>query len=97
FDARFRDLRLALPFVLQLWFFVTPVVYSSATFPYRFRWAYHLNPMAGAVEGFRWSLLSQVPTPAPGGLILSAVVGLVVMVTGVHYFRRAEGTIVDIL
>ena len=97
FDARFRDLRLALPFVLQLWFFITPVVYSSATFPYRFRWAYHLNPMAGAVEGFRWTLLAEVPTPAPGGLVLSAVVGVLVMLTGVHYFRRAEGTIVDIL
>ncbi|HMK12051.1 MAG TPA: ABC transporter permease [Acidimicrobiales bacterium] len=97
FDARFRDLRLALPFILQLWFFVTPVVYSSATFPYRFRWLYHLNPMAGAVEGFRWSLLAEVPTPAPGGLVLSAVVAVVVTVTGVHYFRRAEGTIVDIL
>ena len=41
FDARFRDLRLALPFVLQLWFFITPIVYSSAFIPYRFRWAYH--------------------------------------------------------
>jgi lipopolysaccharide transport system permease protein len=97
FDARFRDLRLALPFVLQLWFFITPVVYSSATIPYNFRWAYHLNPMAGAVEGFRWSLLADVPGPAIGGLVLSAIVAIVVMVSGVHYFRKVEGAIVDIL
>ena len=97
FDARFRDLRLALPFVLQLWFFITPVVYSSATIPFRFRWAYHLNPMAGAVEGFRWALLADVPRPATGGLALSALSGVVVMVSGVYYFRRAEGAIVDIL
>jgi len=97
FDARFRDLRLALPFVIQLWFFVTPVVYSVTTIPYKYRWAYHLNPMAGAVEGFRWTVLADVPQPAIGGLVLSGVVGLVVMLTGVHYFRRAEGAIVDIL
>ncbi len=97
FDARFRDLRLALPFVLQLWFFITPVVYSSATIPFRFRWAYHLNPMAGAVEGFRWAMLADVPRPATGGLALSALSGVVVMVSGVYYFRRAEGAIVDIL
>jgi lipopolysaccharide transport system permease protein len=97
FDARFRDLRLALPFMIQLWFFATPIVYSITTIPYRWRWAYHLNPMAGAVEGFRWSVLADVPRPAIGGLVLSASVGLVVMLTGVHYFRRAEGAIVDIL
>ena len=97
FDARFRDLRLALPFVMQLWFFVTPVVYSVSTIPYRWRWAYHLNPMAGAVEGFRWSVLADVPQPAVGGLVISGAVALVVMITGVHYFRRAEGAIVDIL
>lgn len=97
FDARFRDLRLALPFVMQLWFFVTPVVYSVETIPHRYRWAYHLNPMAGAVEGFRWSMLAEVPAPHAGGLLLSALVAVVVMFTGVRYFRRAEGAIVDIL
>ena len=74
FDARFRDLRLALPFVMQLWFFVTPVVYSSAvTIPSRYRWAYHLNPMAGAVEGFRWAMLADVPGARPAACILSAL------------------------
>lgn len=98
FDARFRDLRLALPFLMQLWFFVTPVVYSTAvTIPERYRWAYYLNPMAGAVEGFRWAMLADVPAPDRGGLVLSALVAVVVMLTGVRYFRRAEGAIVDIL
>jgi lipopolysaccharide transport system permease protein len=98
FDARFRDLRLALPFLMQLWFFVTPVVYSAeVTIPHQYRWAYHLNPMAGAVEGFRWTMLADVPAPDPGGLVLSALVAVVVMLTGVRYFRRAEGAIVDIL
>jgi lipopolysaccharide transport system permease protein len=97
FDARFRDLRLALPFVLQLWFFITPVVYSSVFIPYRYRWAYHLNPMAGAVEGFRWALLADAPRPATGGLLLSALVAVIVTVSGIYYFRRAEGAIVDIL
>jgi lipopolysaccharide transport system permease protein len=97
FDARFRDFRHALPFVLQLWFFATPVVYSSTTIPQRYRGLYFLNPMAGAVEGFRWSLLADVPTPPIGGLLISAAVAVVVMLLGVRYFRRAEGSIVDIL
>ncbi len=97
FDARYRDFRHALPFVLQLWFFATPVVYSTSNIPQDYRWLYYLNPMAGAVEGFRWSLLADVPTPPPGGLILSGVVALVLMVGGLRYFRRSEGAIVDIL
>ncbi len=97
FDTRYRDFRHALPFVLQLWFFATPVVYSSATIPERYRWIYFLNPMAGAVEGFRWALLADVPTPSPRGLVLSGLVALVLMVLGLRYFRRAEGAIVDIL
>ena len=87
----------SLPFVMQLWFFVTPVVYAVTTIPHAQRWVYHLNPMAGAVEGFRWAMLADVPAPDPGGLALSALVAVVVMLTGVRYFRRAEGAIVDIL
>ena len=97
FDARFRDFRHALPFVLQLWFFATPVVYSSTNIPERFRPLYYLNPMAGAVEGFRWSLLADVPAPPVSGLVTSAVVAVLVMLLGLRYFRRAEGGIVDIL
>jgi lipopolysaccharide transport system permease protein len=97
FDARFRDFRHALPFVLQLWFFATPVVYSSTNIPERYRPLYYLNPMAGAVEGFRWSLLADVPAPPLSGLVTSAVVAFLVMLFGVRYFRKAEGGIVDIL
>ena len=53
--------------------------------------------MAGAVEGFRWALLADVPRPATGGLVLSALVAVVATVSGIYYFRRAEGAIVDIL
>jgi lipopolysaccharide transport system permease protein len=97
FDARFRDLRLALPFVMQLWFFATPVVYSASTIPERYSWVYDLNPMAGAVEGFRWSMLADVPRPSLISLVSPALVAVVVMVTGIRHFRRGEGAIVDIL
>jgi lipopolysaccharide transport system permease protein len=97
FDARFRDFRLALPFVLQLWFFATPVVYSSTIISEQYRWIYFLNPMAGAVEGFRWSVLADVPTPEPRDLVLSALVAVAVMMVGLRHFRRVEGAIVDIL
>ena len=98
FDARFRDLRLALPLRDPGCGASSRLSSTSVTtIPYKYRWAYTLNPMAGAIEGFRWTVLADVPQPAIGGLVLSGVVGLVVMLTGVHYFRRAEGAIVDIL
>ena len=62
--------------------FDTPIVYSVVFVPARTRWAYHLNPMAGAVEGFGWALLADVPRPATGGLLLSALVAVVVTVGG---------------
>ena len=72
FDARFRDLRLALPFVLQLWFFVTPVVYSSTTIPERYRWVVPPQPDGGRGRGLPMVPARGRPAPPAGGLVLSA-------------------------
>jgi homopolymeric O-antigen transport system permease protein len=94
-SVRYRDVRYVVPFAVQLWLFATPVAYPASLVPAKWRALYGLNPMAGAVEGFRWALAGG---PSPGLMTLvSAVVVLLALVTGVLYFRRAERTFADIM
>jgi lipopolysaccharide transport system permease protein len=97
-NVRYRDIKHLLPFVLQIWMYVTPVIYSSSLIPEPFRVILALNPMTGVVEGFRWALLKgQLETTAPwGGLFLIAIViMLVVLISGIFYFRNTERTFTD--
>ena len=93
-SVRYRDARYVLPFLIQIWLFVTPVAYPASMVPKHWRLLYALNPMATVVEGFRSSLLG---TPAPGAM---AAVALVVvagtLAAGTAYFRSVEGSIVDL-
>jgi len=93
-NAEFRDVQHALPFVGQIWMFLTPVVYPASLVPEAWRWVYLLNPMVGVVEGFRWSLLGG-PTPALMGMVVSTVVMLALLVGGLLYFARYEKAFVD--
>ena len=95
-NAMYRDVRYVLPFLVQVWMFASPVAYPSSLVPVKWRWLYGLNPMAGVIEGFRWSLVGQ--GEAPGRLLLgSAVVVVLVFLSGVAYFQRMESTIADIV
>ena len=95
-DVQYRDVRYAVPFLIQVWMFATPVLYSPELIPERWRALLGLNPMTGVVEGFRWALLGQ--SSSPGGLlVLSIAVTLVVLVTGLFYFSRMERTFADIV
>lgn len=92
-NVRYRDVRYAVPFVTQLWFFLTPVVYPSGLLAEPWRTLYGLNPMAGVVEGFRWALLGQA---LPLGLIVVSTGALIVLLFGgLWYFARTEDTIAD--
>lgn len=95
-NVAYRDLRYAVPFMLQIWFFVTPVMYPASAIPSRFAALYGLNPMAGAIEGLRWSLLG---TPAPEPALLAASIGVVcaLLVSGLAYFRRVEIHFADVI
>jgi lipopolysaccharide transport system permease protein len=95
-NVRFRDVRYVVPFLMQLWLFASPVVYSAQLLPDSWRTVYYLNPMAGVVEGFRWSVLggARPETLAVGLSTLSAVV---LLVGGVLYFRRMERQFADIV
>ena len=95
-NAIYRDVRYVVPFLIQLWMFASPVVYSTSLVPLSWRWIYGLNPMAGVIEGFRWSLTRQGLPPGP--LFAASACGVVlVLAGGLFYFRRMEGTVADIV
>ena len=96
FNARYRDVRYTINFFVQFWLFATPVAYSSSLVPLRWRALYGLNPMAGVVEGFRWSLLGGSEAPGP---MLAVSVSMVVLlfIGGLYYFRRMEAEFADVI
>lgn len=95
-NAIYRDVRYVVPFLVQFWLFASPVAYSSSLVPEKWRWLYGLNPMAGVIEGFRWSLSGQ-GTP-PGRMVLvSAVIVLFLVASGLIYFQKMETTVADVV
>jgi lipopolysaccharide transport system permease protein len=95
-NAIYRDVRYVLPFLVQFWMFASPVAYPSALVPVKWRWLYHLNPMAGVIDGFRWSLAGHGGrTGQP--LLVSAGVVILILLSGVAYFQKMETTIVDVV
>jgi lipopolysaccharide transport system permease protein len=94
--ARFRDVRYALQFMVMLWMFVSPVLYPSTMIPERWRWLYGLNPIAGVLEGFRWTVIGTAQ-PSASLLIMSALVAAGALVGGLLYFQHIEATIADVV
>jgi len=95
-NAIYRDVRYAVPFLVQFWLFASPVAYPSSLIPERWRWLYGLNPMTGVIEGFRWALTGH--GQPPGGLLaVSAIMVLLLMAGGVVYFQKMESNIADVV
>jgi lipopolysaccharide transport system permease protein len=90
----YRDVGHMLPFLTQIWFFLTPIVYSASEVSGKWQIIYALNPLTGVVEGFRWSLLGIHSLPLPL-LFVSAGVAVVLLITGLIYFRNMERTFAD--
>lgn len=95
-NVKYRDVRYALPFLIQFWLFVTPIAYPSSLVPGAWRLAYAINPMVGVVEGFRWALLGTATSPGPL-VIVSAGVAFVLFASGALYFRQVERTFADLV
>ena len=95
-NVRYRDVRHVVPFLIQIWLFLSPIAYPSSLVPVKWQWLYGLNPMAGVVEGFRWALLG---TPAPKAplMIASGCVVLCLLAGGLVYFRKTERTLADVI
>ena len=95
-NVEYRDVRYVVPFLVQCWLFATPIAYPSSLLSEPWRTVYGLNPMAGVIEGFRWSLLGTGVPPGPM-LAVSAGIAVLFLVAGTLYFRRVERTFADVV
>ena len=95
-NVKYRDVKYAIPFLIQLLLFMTPIIYPSTAFPERFRWLLALNPLTGLIEAFRYAL---VPTYSVqwNHLAISLAVTAVLLAWSVLYFRRTEKAFADIV
>jgi homopolymeric O-antigen transport system permease protein len=92
--VKYRDVNYILPFLSEVWKYLSPIAYSTTLIPAKWQIVYSLNPMAGVVNGFRWALLGT-PTPPDIRLVASVAVSLLLLITGLLYFRNMEKTFAD--
>jgi len=95
-NVKYRDVRYTIPFLTQLWLFVTPVAYASSLVPSKWQAVYAINPMAGVVEGFRWALLGKAAPPGTM-FIISVAATAMLLAGGLFYFARMEKIFPDII
>ncbi len=95
-NVRYRDVGHAIPFMVHLWMFASPVAYPVSLIPEQWRLLYSLNPMAGVIEGFRWALLGK-ESPDFVVMIISSLMVLAILIPGLLFFRRTERTFADIV
>jgi lipopolysaccharide transport system permease protein len=95
--VRYRDFRFIVPFVVQFGLYISPVAFSSDIVPPQWRLLYSLNPMVGAIDGFRWAILGGAHSIYWPGLLLSIAGVLTLIMSGLWYFRRTERTFADVI
>lgn len=95
-NVKYRDVRYTVGFLVQFWFLATPIAYPTSVVPGRWRVWYGLNPMVGVVEGFRWALTGIGNAPVLL-IAISAGVSVLVLISGLYYFRRTEDTFADFI
>jgi lipopolysaccharide transport system permease protein len=95
-NAKYRDIRYTIPFLVQFWMFASPVVYPVSMIPAKYHLIYAINPMAGVIEGFRSALLGTVAFPTEMVLISSSV-SIILFIIGALYFRRTERYFADVI
>lgn len=101
-NVRYRDIKQLIPFIVQIWMYLTPVIWPVTIIPEQYRSLLALNPMTGVVSGFRWALLGDASAvtgmQAPAGLFaLSVVIAVGALITGLFFFRSTERTFADII
>ena len=93
----YRDFRYVVPFMTQMWMFVTPIIYPTSIVPKELRWLWGFNPMAGLVETFRYAFLNWPSDWTPQTFLMSGAISICVFFVGIFYFRRVERTFADIV
>jgi len=96
-NVEYRDFRYIVPFIVQFGLFVSPIAFSTADVPERWRTLYALNPLVGIIDGFRWSLLGGQAALDPQTVWIALVVTAAVIVLGIWYFRRMEHSFADVI
>jgi homopolymeric O-antigen transport system permease protein len=94
-NVAYRDFRYVIPFLVQFWMFITPVVYPASLVPGEWQWALYVNPMAGVIEGFRSAFLGR-PFDVLG-MLVSLVIAAMLFVAGISYFEKVERRFADII
>ena len=94
--VKYRDLAHALPFMVQLWFWVTPVAYGLENIPPKLTWMFYLNPMTWIIQGFRWSLLGSGEMDWQK-ILITALFSFAVLLAGLFYFKRMENEFADVI
>jgi lipopolysaccharide transport system permease protein len=95
-NVKYRDIGHTLPFIVQFWMYASPVVYPVSLIPERWQPLYSLNPMVGVIEGFRWALLGK-GSPNFMAMAISAVVVMVLLLSGLVFFKKMERTFADVV
>jgi lipopolysaccharide transport system permease protein len=93
--VKYRDFRYAVPFLVQLWLFISPVAFETTQVPDRWRTVYSLNPLVGIIDGFRWAIFGGGTTFDPMTIISSAIITVLSVLLGLWYFRRTERGFAD--
>lgn len=96
-NVKYRDFRIIVPFVVQFGLYISPVGFSSAIVPEKWRLLFSLNPMVGVIDGFRWAILGGNTQLYWPGFMLSLFLVLLILVTGIIYFRKTEKTFADVI
>jgi lipopolysaccharide transport system permease protein len=95
-NVKYRDVSFLVPFIVQFWMYASPVAYSTSIVPAHLRWLYACNPMVSVIDGFRWALLAK-GAPDFRAMLVSIVIVIVILISGLYYFRRMEQTFADII
>lgn len=95
--VKYRDFRYVVPFVVQIGLYVSPVGFSTAIVPDKWRLVYSLNPMVGVIDGFRWCLLGGRTAFDPRDFAVSVAVGVIIFAFSIRYFRATERSFADVI
>jgi lipopolysaccharide transport system permease protein len=96
-NAKYRDFRHVLPFVVQIGLYISPVGFSSTIIPGSWKLLYSINPLVGVIDGFRWCVSGDTAFIYLPSFLVSLVVTLIIFIVGLQYFRSVERTLADVI
>jgi lipopolysaccharide transport system permease protein len=96
-NVEYRDFRYIVPFIVQFGLYISPVGFSSSIVPEKWRLIYSLNPMVGVIDGFRWAILGKNSNIYWPGFSLSVAFVIILLISGIWYFRKTERTFADVI